>query len=71
MAASLRAALAAATIAALFSMWRDTPEPARLIQVDYCVVDKRVAGKDELGNWHFAWGEMYAPCNQQDRFRQI
>jgi hypothetical protein len=42
--------------------------PSRMVEVPYCVVDRRVAGKDELGRWHFAWGEMYSPCSEQDRF---
>ncbi len=67
----IRAVIAAATIAALFAMWRDRPPPSRMTQVDYCPVNKRVAGQDELGNWHFAWGTMYAPCDQQDKFFEI
>lgn len=67
----IRAVIFSATIAALLCMYLDRPKPVKAVQVDYCVADKRVAGKDENGEWHFAWGKMYAPCDQQDIFRDI
>ena len=79
----MRAVILAATIAALICIWGDRPAPSRMAQVDYCVIDKRMASKeyamrggqpllDEAGEpiwrWRFEWGELYAPCSQQDRF---
>lgn len=67
----IRAVIFSATISALLCMYLDRPKPVKVVQTDYCMVDKRVAGKDDMGRWRFAWGKMYAPCSQQDIYRNI
>ncbi len=56
------------TAIALIYMGSHQNPPSRMVETPYCKVDRRVAGKDQFGKWHFAWGEMYAPCHEQDRF---
>ncbi len=56
------------TILAIIFLAAHRPPPSRMVEVPYCVVDKRMAAKDQFGRLHFFWGEQYAPCNQQDRF---
>jgi hypothetical protein len=75
----IRAIALAATIAVLLCMWTERDKPPtwlesltpQVSQVDYCVIDERAAGKDQLGEWHFFWSEGYGPCSLQDRFRNI
>jgi hypothetical protein len=59
------------TLVALIFLAAHQPTPVKTVQVDYCVVDKRVAGQDARGMWHFGWGKLYAPCSEQDIFRNI
>jgi hypothetical protein len=67
----LRTLIVALTIGVLINLLLDRPAPSRLVQVDYCVVDERVAGKDEYGVWHFEWAPMYSPCSELDRYENI
>ena len=66
-----RAVIIAATFAALIALYEDRNPPSRMVQVDYCPVDTRVAGQDEAGEWHFGWAKMYRPCTELDRFENI
>ena len=63
-----RALILLLTILAVIFLAAHRNPPSRMVEVPYCVVDKRMAGKDPFGRWQFRWGEMYAPCSQQDRF---
>lgn len=83
----IRAIIVSATLATLFAMWRDKPQPSHLVQVDYCKVDKRLAVKeflvrrdnspvlDESGKpvwrWRFEWAKVHAPCSELDRYENI
>ena len=67
----IRAVIIAATFAVSYCLWQDQPPPAKVTEVPYCVIDFPVAGKDELGNWHYGWGKGYGPCSQQDIYRNI
>lgn len=68
----IRAVIFSATVAALVVVWRDQPKPVQTVQVAYCVIDQRVAGKHPItGEWVFAWAQMYGPCDQQDKFFEI
>lgn len=68
---NIRAGILAVTICLIIFAIYNQPRPVSDHQVAYCVVDKRVAGRDEQGEWHFGWGKMYAPCSEQDIFRNI
>jgi hypothetical protein len=57
-----------ATFLAIIFLAAHRNPPSRMVETPYCVVDKRVAVKDLLGNWNFSWGKAFAPCSQQDRF---
>ena len=60
------------TLIVLISMYVDRLPPSRLVQTDYCVVTFRGAGKDpETGEMKFGWAMGYAPCDQQDIYRNI
>ena len=67
----IRAGILAITICLIIFAVDNRPRPVRDNQIAYCVVDKRVASKDAFGVWHFGWGEIYAPCDQQDIYRNI
>lgn len=67
----IRCLILTLTILALIFMAANQNPPSRMVQTDYCVVDMRVAGKDDLGHWRFGWGKMYRPCVEQDIFREI
>jgi hypothetical protein len=71
MAALARAILIAATLAALFCLYRDRPRPVKAVQVDYCVIDIPYGAKDQMGRWHRVWGKGYGPCSELDRFENI
>ena len=75
----MRIIILALTVAALICIctepakqptWLESLQP-KVSQVDWCVIDERAAGKDQLGQWHFFWSEGYGPCFLQDRFRDI
>jgi hypothetical protein len=68
----IRAIILAATIAALFTLWRERPlSPVIVSQVDYCVITYKGAGKDEMGQWHQGWVQGYGPCSLLDRYENI
>jgi hypothetical protein len=67
----IRAIVLAATIAALFTMWMDRPAPVKSVEVPYCVISEKVAGRDADGEWHTGWARGYGPCSRQDIYRQI
>lgn len=64
------------TILSIIFMAVHQPRPSRMVETPYCVVD-RLIGSKELAikdgkpvlEWKFEWGEVYAPCSQQDRFK--
>lgn len=64
----IRSVIVAATVAALIALWIDRPKPVKSVQVDYCPITVRGAAKDEIGEWHFGWAQMYGPCSLLDRF---
>lgn len=66
-----RAVIVAATIAALIALYRDRNPPSRMVQVDYCPVTVRGAAKDDDGEFHFFWTDIYRPCSELDRFENI
>lgn len=68
---AIRAGILAVTICLIIFAIDNQPRPVKVVETPYCVVDKRVAGRDEQGEWHFGWGKLYAPCDQQDIFRNI
>lgn len=67
----IRAVIVSATIAALIIGWLERPTPVKSVQVDYCVIDYKAAGKDQFGNWHTGWAKGYGPCTLLDRYEQI
>ncbi len=66
-----RAVIIAATLAALVALYADRNPPSRMVQVDYCPVTARAAAKDDAGEYHFFWVEMYRPCGELDRYENI
>ena len=64
----IRSLVLTLTILAIIFLAANQPPPARMVEVPYCVVDFRAAGKDQFGVWHYGWGEGYGPCHLQDRF---
>ena len=67
----IRAGVLAITICLIIFAVDNRPRRVEVVETPYCVVDKRVAGKGMDGEWQFAWGKIYAPCNQQDIYRSI
>lgn len=60
------------TILAIIFLVANRPPPSRMVQVDCCVVDQHVAVKNPTtGEWMTGWGKGYAPCDQQDIYRNI
>lgn len=60
------------TILALIFIAANQNPPSRMVEVAYCVVDVRAAGKNPLtGEYEYGWAKMYRPCSEQDIFRQI
>jgi hypothetical protein len=65
----IRDLVLALTICAIICIAANKSPPSRLVQTDYCQVDKRIAFRHpETGQWVFGWGSGFGPCNQQDRF---
>lgn len=67
----IRAVILAATIATIITLWTDRPPPAKVVQVDYCINDFRIARKNEFGEWEYGWGKGYGLCSQHDGFENI
>jgi hypothetical protein len=59
------------TLLAVIFVAAHQPAPVKTVQVDYCVITYRAAGKDESGQWHFGWARGYGPCYLQDIYRNI
>jgi len=68
----IRDLVLALTICAIIHILANQHYVSRLVQTDYCVVDRRIAMTNPVtGKIEFAWGRGYGPCNQQDIFREI
>jgi hypothetical protein len=66
-----RAIILALTAFALICLWLDQPKPIKSVQVDYCLVDMKVAAPDQFGVWHKFWAKGYGPCSDLDRYENI
>ncbi len=66
-----RDAILTATILALIFIAAHWPQPVKSVEVPYCVVSYKAAGKDAAGEWHTGWAYGYGPCSLQDSYRQI
>lgn len=69
---NIGAMIAAITIAALIALAADRPPASRLVQTDYCAVDQPVMARNpRTGKSKKMWVPGYAPCSQQDIYREI
>lgn len=72
LAMNVRAGILAVTISLLIGIAAHPLPPSRLVQTDYCFQQYRAAAKNPVtGEVVFGWARGYAPCSQQDVYRQI
>lgn len=60
-----RAFILTCTILALIFIAANQNPPSRMVEVAYCVVDVRAAGRNPLtGEYEYGWAKMYRPCEE-------